>query len=171
MKEENVPLHIRQTLTLQKEAHGDIDFKMTDNCGDLNILCDVQQIRQAFTNLVQNAIDSIHEKGGQKRLNVLITYDNANENCVISIADSGLGLPKGEEVSRLTEPYVTHKARGTGLGLAIVKKIMEDHGGRLVLGATEWVKSLEGWSDLGGATVSLVLPLQEKELQNKSRAA
>ena len=34
---------------------------------------------------------------------------------------------------RLTEPYVTHKPKGTGLGLAIVKKIMEDHGGSLVL--------------------------------------
>jgi two-component system nitrogen regulation sensor histidine kinase NtrY len=34
---------------------------------------------------------------------------------------------------RLTEPYVTTRAKGTGLGLAIVKKIMEDHQGELVL--------------------------------------
>ena len=34
---------------------------------------------------------------------------------------------------RLTEPYVTTRAKGTGLGLAIVKKIMEDHSGELVL--------------------------------------
>ena len=34
---------------------------------------------------------------------------------------------------RLTEPYVTTRAKGTGLGLAIVKKIMEEHGGNLIL--------------------------------------
>ena len=48
------------------------------------------------------------------------------------VEDNGKGLPQqGRE--RLTEPYVTTRAKGTGLGLAIVKKIMEDHGGELVL--------------------------------------
>jgi two-component system nitrogen regulation sensor histidine kinase NtrY len=50
----------------------------------------------------------------------------------VSVADNGIGLPQ-EDRFRLAEPYVTHKPKGTGLGLAIVKKIMEDHGGRLVL--------------------------------------
>jgi len=167
MKDENLPQHIRQTLVLEKEAHGDIEFNIIDHCGDVKILCDAVQIRQAFTNIIQNAIDSIHEKGGDSKINVLITPDAAGENCVICISDSGLGLPKGEEVSRLAEPYITHKAKGTGLGLAIVKKIMEDHGGRLVLGAPEWVQSLKGWNDLGGASVSLVLPFPEKDLQSK----
>lgn len=176
MKEENLPLHIRQTLVLEKEAHADIAFKVIDKCVDLNVACDVQQIRQAVTNIVQNGIDSIHEKGGGKRLNVLITLDAVRENCVICISDSGLGLPKGTETARLTEPYVTHKVRGTGLGLAIVKKIMEDHKGRLVLGTPDWIQSLDGWEDLGGASVSLVLPLPDKDQQgddqtDKSKAA
>ena len=48
------------------------------------------------------------------------------------VEDNGKGLPQqGRE--RLTEPYVTTRAKGTGLGLAIVKKIMEDHQGELVL--------------------------------------
>ena len=41
--------------------------------------------------------------------------------------------PAQRERHRLTEPYVTTRAKGTGLGLAIVKKIMEDHGGNLIL--------------------------------------
>jgi len=50
----------------------------------------------------------------------------------VTVVDNGKGLPKrGRE--RLTEPYVTTRAKGTGLGLAIVKKIMEDHQGELVL--------------------------------------
>lgn len=171
MKEENLSVHIRQTLVLQKEAHGDIAFNIIDDVGDLRIVCDAQQIRQAVTNLIQNSIDSIHEKEGASRLNILLTYDAPRENCVICISDSGLGLPKGEDPSRLTEPYVTHKARGTGLGLAIVKKIMEDHGGKLVIGVPDWIRSLRGWEDLGGASVSLVLPLPEKESQTRSEAA
>ncbi|HEU4838824.1 MAG TPA: PAS domain-containing sensor histidine kinase [Micavibrio sp.] len=171
LKEENLPMHIRQTMVLEKEAHADIEFRMIDKAGDLQILCDEQQIRQAFTNIIQNAIDSIHEKAGTSRLNVLLTTDAARENCVICISDSGLGLPKGEDPLRLAEPYITHKARGTGLGLAIVKKIMEDHGGRLVIGANEWIKSLDGWEDLGGATVTLVLPIPDKTTQKNSKAA
>ena len=48
------------------------------------------------------------------------------------VEDNGKGLPsQGRE--RLTEPYVTTRAKGTGFGLAIVKKIMEDHEGELML--------------------------------------
>jgi two-component system nitrogen regulation sensor histidine kinase NtrY len=169
MKDEILAQKIRQALVLEKEAHGDIAFKIIDNLGDRTIQCDAQQIRQAVTNLIQNGIDSIHENGKDAKLNILMTADAANENCVICVTDSGLGLPKGEDANRLTEPYVTHKARGTGLGLAIVKKIMEDHGGRLVIGAPDWIISLKGWEDLGGASVSLILPLPE--LQQKTQAA
>jgi len=57
--------------------------------------------------------------------------DVAGQAAVI-VEDNGKGLPhQGRE--RLTEPYVTTRAKGTGLGLAIVKKIMEDHQGELVL--------------------------------------
>ena len=46
-----------------------------------------------------------------------------------SIADNGVGLPAERE--RITEPYMTTRARGTGLGLAIVKKIVEEHFGAM----------------------------------------
>ena len=49
-----------------------------------------------------------------------------------TVRDNGVGLP-AEQRHRLTEPYVTTRAKGTGLGLAIVRKILEDHGGELVL--------------------------------------
>jgi two-component system nitrogen regulation sensor histidine kinase NtrY len=57
----------------------------------------------------------------------------ANEDEVtISIADTGVGLPP-EMKDRLTEPYITTRAKGTGLGLAISRKIVEEHGGELAL--------------------------------------
>jgi two-component system nitrogen regulation sensor histidine kinase NtrY len=49
------------------------------------------------------------------------------------IEDNGIGLPSKDR-DRLTEPYVTTREKGTGLGLAIVKRVMEEHGGLLILG-------------------------------------
>ena len=68
----------------------------------------------------------------------------------IAVSDNGIGLPE-QERERLTEPYVTHKAKGTGLGLAIVKKILEDQGGTL---------TLDDRPGHAGAVASLVLPAQ-----------
>ena len=63
----------------------------------------------------------------------------------IRVDDNGVGLPS-ELLHKLTEPYVTTRAKGTGLGLAIVRKIMEDHGGELRMRNR----------DEGGASVELV---------------
>jgi two-component system nitrogen regulation sensor histidine kinase NtrY len=60
---------------------------------------------------------------------VTMTVDSTH--VTISIADNGIGLPA--DSARLFEPYVTTRASGTGLGLPIVKKIIEEHGGTLVL--------------------------------------
>ena len=76
----------------------------------------------------------------------------------LSISDDGVGLPQADR-GRLTEPYVTHKPKGTGLGLAIVKKIMEDHGGRLVL---------EDRADGPGAVVTLIVPTAEADNMAKT---
>ena len=74
-----------------------------------------------------------------------------NQKLIVSVQDNGKGLPIGEERDRITEPYVTTREKGTGLGLAIVRKILEDHGGELVL---EDVTA-------GGAIVSLIFTLEK----------
>ena len=79
---------------------------------------------------------------------MILTADD--QTAVVTVEDDGPGLP-AEDRDRLTEPYVTTRSRGTGLGLAIVKKIMEDHGGRLLLADREG----------GGARVQLVFQKPE----------
>lgn len=99
---------------------------------------------------------------GNGSIEILVdSIPDEGQEVFVAITDSGAGLPKGENPIHLTEPYVTHKPKGTGLGLAIVKKIMEDHGGRLILGAPDWLKSHKKWQDFGGASVVLVLPGEE----------
>jgi two-component system nitrogen regulation sensor histidine kinase NtrY len=68
------------------------------------------------------------------------------------VRDNGKGFPAGQR-DRLVEPYITTRAKGTGLGLAIVKKVMEDHGGELML--EDDVQ--------GGACVRLLFSADRKE--------
>ncbi len=118
----------------------------------LLLICDARQLRQALTNLLQNAADAIEGREpapgatlppGRIQLNIAL----ADGATVITVADNGKGLP-AEGRERLTEPYMTTRTKGTGLGLAIVRKIAEDHGGRLELADREG----------GGARVSVILP-------------
>jgi two-component system nitrogen regulation sensor histidine kinase NtrY len=93
------------------------------------IRCDRRLIRQALTNLLQNAADAVAMRDGASRIDIAVRQEE--DAVLVSVIDDGVGLPADRV--RLTEPYVTHKPKGTGLGLAIVKKIMEDHGGSLTL--------------------------------------
>ncbi len=146
IKPEDVSRIAREALVLQKTARPGINW-VTDipERGPV-VPCDRRMLRQALTNLLQNAADAVAMRDGAGQI-TLTVQDLPNE-ARIMVGDDGVGLPQ-EERSRLTEPYVTHKPKGTGLGLAIVKKIMEDHGGALTL-----ADQLEG----PGAIASLVLP-------------
>ncbi len=159
IKPHNISNLIREAVVLQREAHQDIKFITTLPEQDLSLPCDNRQVRQALTNLIQNAVDSITESSESReepgQIEVALTQDS--ESVSISIIDNGKGLP-GEDRDRLTEPYVTTRAKGTGLGLAIVKKILEDHSGALVLDDRSG----------GGAIVRLVFPVTDaKTIQNE----
>lgn len=171
MKTEDICTHLRDLLVLQQQAHPQIRFDIDTGKAPCFAQADAQQIRQALTNIVQNAVDSItarmdnqiRETGSADsgRIGVLIIPRPVTAEFAIIVSDNGLGLPKDTDPARLTEPYVTLRDKGTGLGLAIVKKIMEDHKGRIVIGVPDWLKSEAQWHDLGGATVCLVLPVDE----------
>ena len=81
-------------------------------------------LRQAFTNLLQNAIESMPD-GGELTVRGFI-----NDLVCISIADTGHGIPESIR-GKIFLPFYTTKERGTGLGLAIVHKIVVSHGGDL----------------------------------------
>jgi len=122
-----------QAITLQEVAYPGIFFTL-DAPPAPPLVCDRRQIAQALTNLIQNAAQSVaarQERDGGPG-HVLLSMEPGPGTLALSIADDGLGLPV-EQRARLTEPYVTTRARGTGLGLAIVLKIVEDHAATLSL--------------------------------------
>ena len=137
---------LRQTAFLQRTTTPDISIELALPAAPLRVPCDSRQVSQALVNILKNAAESIQSRDPDAPPGrIRIAARAEGRDAVVAIEDNGRGLPQ-EGRERLTEPYVTTRAKGTGLGLAIVKKIMEDHRGELVL------EDAAG----GGARVSLV---------------
>ena len=138
MQEENLTDIVRQAVFLQRSAHPGVTFDTVFPEEPATVSCDRQQIGQALTNLLQNALESVTERvaanGDAGEVRVVLEEDL--QGVEVRVEDNGRGLPKKDR-DRLTEPYITTRKQGTGLGLAIVKKIMEDHGGDLQLADRE----------------------------------
>ncbi len=98
------------------------------SCGAL-VTVDLDQMAQAFLNLVLNALAAMDESAagegasGPKRLRIEIG-PAIGANLPIRLADTGPGIPP-ELLERVFDPFVTTKAQGTGLGLATVFAIVE----------------------------------------------
>jgi two-component system, NtrC family, nitrogen regulation sensor histidine kinase NtrY len=147
---EDVGRIAREALVLQRTARPKIAWTTEIPERGPMARCDRRLIRQALTNLLQNAADAIMMRPeGVEGGAINVTVREVGTDMLISVADNGVGLP-AEDRARLTEPYITHKPKGTGLGLAIVKKIMEDHGGLLLL---------DDRPDGPGAIATLSLPV------------
>lgn len=138
IREEDLCNLIRQTVFLQRTARSEITYETELPSEEpVRIAIDSRQIGQALTNLLKNAAEAIDGRepppgGALPPGQIAVRLTEQADRTVIAVEDNGKGLPP-ENRERLTEPYVTTRAKGTGLGLAIVKKIMEDHGGELVL--------------------------------------
>ncbi len=135
---------LRRALVLQQGANPSIRYHNDLPDTALPVMCDARQIGQALTNLLLNAADSVCERQaggaaanlasnpGQGDGEIGLSLIQEEGRFAVVVSDNGLGLPPDKR-HRLTDPYVTTKSTGTGLGLAIVRKIMEDHGGELLL--------------------------------------
>jgi signal transduction histidine kinase len=80
------------------------------------------ELNQVWTNLIDNAIDAMNEKGILE-----LTTKNLGDRVVVQITDSGAGIPP-EIRSRIFEPFFTTKpvGKGSGLGLELSRRIVEN---------------------------------------------
>ncbi len=124
-----------------------LDVEIDDANNDYATICDAGLVRQALTNLLQNAKDSLDEHRTATPT-IRIKLQSEDDMIAIMVTDNGPGFPE-MDFEKLIEPYVTTRQKGTGLGLAIVSKIMEDHSGTMHLGN----------ADNGGALVCLKFPI------------
>jgi signal transduction histidine kinase len=113
---------------------------------------DKEAVGQALINLVNNAIKYSKD---DKQLRIAVR--RAGDRILLSVADQGIGIAKGEQKKIFEKFYraedsLVHDTKGSGLGLALVRHIMEAHGGSVE------VESAPG----KGSTFTLALPLENK---------
>ena len=114
------------------------------------VQADEGQLKQAFYNIIKNAIQSMPHGGS---LNISCEQNGEGET-VIEFSDTGKGIAP-EDMSRIFNAYFTTKASGNGLGLMIVERIIRQHGARLS------IESVKG----KGTRFTVVFPVMESRVR------
>ena len=114
---------------------------------------DTTAMRQVLHNIFKNAAEAAEEAAQPE---VHIHTDNTDGKITLTVTNNGKSFSK-DMLANAFEPYVTDKPTGTGLGLPVVKKIVEEHGGRIVLSNPAE----------GGASVKITLPALVEEHYEK----
>ncbi|EJR57560.1 PAS domain S-box protein [Bacillus cereus VD107] len=116
------------------------------------ILCECNQLKQAFINILKNAIEAT-PMGGEILIQIEYVPDQNQVN--IRFTDYGCGIEQ-ERIPYLGEPFYSIKENGIGLGLMICYRIIEKHQGRILIE-----------SEVGkGTTVNINLPISTLEKEN-----
>jgi len=125
--------------------------------GDCSGWFDTKKLERALYNLLLNACEATSGQAG--RINVELTQ--VANGIQIRVSDNGRGIPESIR-GTLFEPFVSvGKENGTGLGLTVVQKIVQDHGGDIVVENTSEV----------GTVFRLTLPLSSASLSLNGRQA
>ena len=113
----------------------------------LQVRGDQVQIQQVIMNLVVNSMDAMATIPNGRSV-IGRTEMNGGSSAVVSIADSGPGIP-AEKLNEIFDPFFTTKKQGMGIGLSISRTIVQAHKGRI------WAENQRE----GGAVFRLSLPL------------
>jgi PAS domain S-box-containing protein len=129
----------RYSISVRTELAADLSRAMGDRV----------QLQQVLMNLIMNSIDAMRDVDGTRELTIH-SQPGENEELVVSVSDTGVGLP-AQQADQIFDSFFTTKPHGTGMGLRISRSIVESHGGRL------WA----GSNSSRGASFHLTLPRVE----------
>ena len=117
---------LEKLVSVYSSIYSNVEFK-ANLAVDIPMLVklDAEQIKRVFVNIIDNAIESIKEKG---TIEMISKYEKGSQFIRVEIADNGPGI-SDEDKQKLFLPYFSRKSSGTGLGLAICHDIVEEHNG------------------------------------------
>jgi PAS domain S-box-containing protein len=110
---------IRYSISVRTELAADLPQVMGDRV----------QLQQVLMNLMINGIDAMKDVDGTREF-AIQSQRGENEEVVVSVSDTGVGLP-AHQAEQIFNAFFTTKPHGTGMGLRISRSIIESHGGRL----------------------------------------
>jgi len=139
---------LEKALQVMLAGHDEISVTRNYNHDRLLVSADAELLRQAWLNLLRNALEAIGDEAGQLEVGTHV-HDGIIE---VYLQDSGPGIPI-EKMTRLFEPFYTSKEHGSGLGLTIANTLVEASGGRLELVPGDWK----------GARFAMRLTIAERE--------
>jgi len=150
---------VAQVREFAERAQCQIEINTPDQESIPEIPLDETLIAQSIHNLLTNAIRYSPDEGGK----IVVSLEKQDDQCVITVADDGIGVPLDQQDNLFTKFFRADNARtketeGTGLGLHLVKMIADLAGGSV------WVDSPK--SDGKGSAFHLSLPwtgMQSKE--------
>ena len=121
-------LLINQTISLFTGIFEDIEFETFFSAGiPEEVMLDEEQMKRVFINIFDNAIDAMNKKG---KIRIQTATEKINQRIVITITDTGPGIPISDK-DKLFLPYYSTKKKGSGLGLAIVSQVINEHNGTI----------------------------------------
>ena len=110
-----------------EQAEVDVALVVPDE--EPEVLGDGDHLREAFVNLIRNALEAAADSGPKE---VRIEVRRSGESDIeVVVEDTGPGIPE-DDLTRIFEPFTTHKQGGSGLGLAMCQKVAKEHGGRVL---------------------------------------
>jgi len=126
---ENINLYeaLHTLIELFQKNNNNVKVALASTDRSLLVYIDKSYLIRIFTNLLQNAIQSIED---DKQGYIKVSYEQNEGNIVIVVEDNGSGIPK-ELQGKLFQPYFTTKSSGTGLGLPMTKNLIENSDGAI----------------------------------------
>lgn len=135
--------HVIEDVLSSVKVPSNIDVSVVFDEGFPELYVDVILMRRLYTNLVNNAVQAMPD-GGQ----LTVKGRSTDEYAFIDIVDTGVGISE-ENLGKIFRPLFTTKAKGTGLGLSVCERIVESHGGDILVESEVGV----------GSTFTVRLPL------------
>ena len=138
LKEQLTPVDINEqldhALNAVKRDHEMSSLNIQTQYQDLPLVkVNAQELVQAFTNVITNAVQAMEESGA-----LTITTGLTEHDIHISIRDSGQGIPR-TQLTKIFDPFFTTKqqGQGAGLGLTIARRIIQKYGGQIQISSQE----------------------------------